>query len=83
MQKNKWSSSIDLLVKHPKKLTLIGLTFGFFGAILLACSVVIIGPEVPPPALTHATINQGYFYSGGVLLAMGYLFQIIDITKEK
>jgi uncharacterized membrane protein YedE/YeeE len=83
MQKNKWLSSIGLLFRHPKKFSLMGLTFGFIGAILLALSVEIIDPWVPPPALTHATINQEYFYFGIGLLAMGFLLQMVDIIKEK
>lgn len=74
---------LNWLLGHPKKFSLIGLGFGFLGAILLAFSVVIVDPWVPPPALTHATINQVRFRLGVGLLAMGFFLQIVDTIREK
>lgn len=83
MQKSKWLSLISLLFGHHKKFSLVGLTLGFFGTILLAFSLEIIDPWMPAPALTHATINQRYFYLGLGLLATGFLLQMVDIYREK
>ena len=67
MQKPNWLS-----------LSFIGLTLGLCGAILLAFSVEIIGPNIPPPALTHATINKLKFQGGLFFLALGYVLQMLD-----
>jgi hypothetical protein len=59
------------------------LTLGLCGAILLAFSVEIIGPNIPPPVLTHATINKMKFHEGLFFLASGYVLQIVDIYRKK
>lgn len=66
-----------------KPLTLSGLMFGFIGAVLLAYSVEIIDPWLPPHALNHITIIQGYFSSGVILLAVGFVLQFLGVCLEE
>jgi hypothetical protein len=66
-----------------KPLTILGLMFGIIGAVLLAFSVEIIDPWIPPPALTHATIIQERFWLGVILLALGFGFQFFGVILEK
>ncbi len=68
---------------NSKPLTFAGLMFGFIGAVLLAYSVEITDPWIPPPALNHITIIPERFWLGLILLAVGFVSHAAGIILEK
>ncbi len=63
-----------------KPLKLVGLMFGFIGAVLLAYSVKVIDPGMD---LTHSTVIEEHLWWGIILLAVGFGFQLLGVCLEE